>query len=123
MDMKLNPNNRYEEFTGKEVRVITPNNSFIGVLQPTNYLEVDINLMPSIVSINLPEAKGRWSEDYAINLKIPTKIRKDLVGIVQAVPEGYMNEILNKTNYYNNQKTKLSFKSKVRSIYRIIRNK
>jgi len=104
MEMKLNQYNRYEEYVGKEVRVITPNNSYLGILQQTNSSDQDICLIPSIISVSLPGPNGKWIEDYYIDKEKPTKIRKDLTGIIQSVPTGYMEEICKRNYYFQNYK-------------------
>ena len=123
MEMKLTTHkDEYEQYVGKEVRIIGRGGFQIGILSKINSQSPDYSLLPSLVPVNLPKTKGKWTEHYWVNEGIPTKIKKGLVEVIQEVPEGYMSEIVRRTNEINNQK-KLPFKERIKSAYRTLRGK
>jgi hypothetical protein len=120
----------YKIYEGKEVRCIVKNGSSIGVLQEINPSDISYSLMPSLISINLPNEHGKWIDNVYICEEIPTKIKKGEIDKIEPLPEGYMFEIAKRIRYhaqkgYENspEKEKPSLKSRLKKSIRVLRGK
>ncbi|MFW6283180.1 MAG: hypothetical protein ACOC1P_03975 [Minisyncoccales bacterium] len=87
----------YKYNKNKEVRVILNNNTErIGIFE--RYDNINIYLRPCLVSEPLVDKKGETIRKARIENERPVSIRRDLVGIIDPLSEGYIESFANSLN-------------------------
>jgi hypothetical protein len=120
----------YQIYEGKEVRVIGKSGSSLGILQEINPRDNNYSLMPSLISVNLPNEYGNWIDNVYINEEDPTKVRKSDIDKIEPLPEGYMYELAKRIRYHSDKgheeipiKEKLSLRDRLIGAVNILRGK